>query len=181
MQKLKLKHFNASHMMQLRNQEVKSSFDEVLRSLDKEEIIVEYVSETLEDAKAESKKLVVLRNMTRKHHLTKTIREQTSDRYGYFTVITDTVKAELKSPFEDERSAAKVLNEWLEPYRKSLSKPLLGVQTTLLEEMSDEVDKVERVAEALTTLDLIRVFNSIKLITEDIKSNITTRSTELSY
>ena len=64
MQKLKLKHFNASHMMQLRNQEVKSSFDEVLRSLDKEEIIVEYVSETLEDAKAESKKLVVLRNMT---------------------------------------------------------------------------------------------------------------------
>jgi hypothetical protein len=180
MQKLKLKHFNASHMMQLRNQEVKSSFDEVLRSLDKEEIIVEYVSETLEDAKAESKKLVVLRNMTRKHHLTKTIREQTSDRYGYFTVITDTVKAELKSPFEDERSAAKVLNEWLEPYRKSLSKPLLGVQTTLLEEMSDEVDKVERVAEALTTLDLIRVFNSIKLITEDIKSNITTRSTELS-
>lgn len=180
MDNLNVKHFSASHLMHLRNQEVMVAYDEIIDILEGEEITVDYVAETYNDLVAESETLVVLRNMTRKHHLTKTIREQSDDRYGYFTVFTDTVKTALKSPFEEKRAAAKVLNEWLEPYRKSLSRPLLGVQTTLVKEIYDEVDKVERVAEAINTLDLTPVFNSIKLITLDIKSNITKRGKELS-
>ena len=180
MQDLNFKYFRASHLMQLRNQEVAVAYDEIIDIVAGEEITVDYVAEAYNDLVTESEKLVVLRNMNKKHHLTKTIREQNDERYGYFTVITDTVKTALKSPFQDKRAAAKVLNEWLEPYRKSLSRPLLGVQTTLVKEISDEVDKIERVAEAIDTLDLIPVFNSIKLITQDIKFNITERGKELS-
>ena len=84
----------------------------------------------------------------------------------------------LKSPIEAKREAAQVLNEWLEPYRKSLSRPLLGVQTTLVDEISDEVDKVERVFDAVVTLDLISVLDSIKLVTADMIANIDTRHNE---
>ena len=179
MNNFKVKYFSASHLMQLKNQEFQEAFDEILRTFDKEEITVEYVAEALEDAKTENNNLVLLRNMTKKHHLTKTIREQNNQRYSYLTVITDTVKTAFKQPSKEKRAAAKVLNEWLEPYRKSLSRPLLGVQTTLAKEISDEVDKVARVFDAVETLELISVLDSIKMITVDIKSNITTRSKEL--
>lgn len=179
MNDFKVKYFSASHLMQLKNQEFQEAFDEILRTFDKEEITVEYVAEAFEDAKAENNNLVFLRNMTKKHHLTKTIREQNNQRYSYFTVITDTVKTAFKQPSKEKRAAAKVLNEWLEPYRKSLSRPLLGVQSTLAKEISDEVDKVARVYDAIVTLELISVLDSIKMITADIKTNITTRSKEL--
>ena len=136
MNNFKVKYFSASHLMQLKNQEFQEAFDEILRTFDKEEITVEYVAEALEDAKTENNNLVLLRNMTKKHHLTKTIREQNNQRYSYLTVITDTVKTAFKQPSKEKRAAAKVLNEWLEPYRKSLSRPVLGVQSTLAIEIS---------------------------------------------
>ena len=173
-----LKHFNASHLMQLRNQETKAAFDQILGVFKNEEITIDYVAETFEDAKAESEKLVILRNMNKKHHLTKPITEQKHTRFDYFTVFTSTVTTALKSPYEEKRKAAQVLNEWLEPYRKSLSRPLLGVQTTLVDEISDEVDKVERVFDAVVTLNLINVLDSIKLITTDMIANMDTRHNE---
>ena len=176
----KVKYFSASHLMQLKNQEYQEAFDEILRTFDEEEITVEYVAEAFEDAKTENQKLVFLRNMKKKHPLTKTIREQNNLRYSYFTVFTDTVKTALKSPSEENRAAAKVLTEWLEPYRKSLSRPLLGVQSTLEKEISDEVDKVASVFDAVETLGLTTVLSSIKLITMDIKSNVTSRGKERS-
>lgn len=179
MQQLNLKHFRASHLMQLKNQEYQEAYDEILRTFDEEEVTVEYVAEAIEDARAENRELVFLRNMTKKHPLSKTIREQNNLRYSYFTVITDTVKTELKSPFEANRAAAKLLREWLEPYGKSLSRPLLGVQTTLVKEISDEVNSKLHIEDAIESLRLTGVLDSIKMITSDIKANITKRSKEM--
>lgn len=180
MQDSNFKYFRASHLMQLRNQEVAVAYDEIIDVIAGEEITVDYVAEAYNDLVGGSEELVVLRNMNKKHYLTKTIKEQSDERYGYFTVITDTVKTAFKSPSMDKRAAAKTLDEWLEPYRKSLSRPLLGVQTTLTKEISDEVNKVAHLFDAITTLELVPVLDSIKLITGDIKSNITKRGKELS-
>lgn len=179
MQSFKLKHFRASHLMQLRNQEVKATYDEILKIFEDEEITIEYVKTALDDAKAESEKLLFLRNMNRKHHLTKTITELKHSRFDYFSVFTSTVRTSLKSPFEEDRVAAKVLDEWLEPYKKFLTRPLLRVQTTVAEEMDDEVIKVSRIAEAMDSLDLTAVFISIKSTTEELKTNINTRVKEM--
>ena len=173
-----VKHFSASHLMHLRNQETKAAFDQILGVFKKEEITIDYVAETFEDAKAESEKLVILRNMNKKHYLTKTITEQKHTRFDYFTVFTDTVTTALKSPSEAKRKAAQVLSEWLEPYRKSLGRPLLAVQTTLVDEITDEIDILSRVSDAIETLDLISELNSIKLVTADIKANIDKRHNE---
>ena len=157
MDHLKIKHFEASHLMQLRNQEIGTAFNQILEVLEGEEITVEFVATNLDDAKAEIKKLVALRNMNKKHRLTETISKQVKSRFDYFMVFNETLKTALKSPFEADRDAAKVLDVWLEPYRKSLPGPLLTVQTTLIGEMMDEVGTVEHVSEAIASLDLTNI------------------------
>ena len=179
MYNLNVKHFRASHLMQLRNQEIRAAYDEILLVFEDKEITIEYVAEAFDDAKAESKKLVILRNLNKKHHLTKTIRELTLNRFDYFTVITDTVKTALKSPKAAERAAAKILSEWLEPYKKSLQRPLIAVQTTLIEEMADEVDIKPRIDDAIESLDLTEVLDSIKIATADIKASINKRNSDM--
>lgn len=57
--------------MRLKNQEFSVAFNGIISLLDPQEVTVEYVQKALDEALEESTKLVELRNMRRKHHLTK--------------------------------------------------------------------------------------------------------------
>ena len=55
MQTLNLKHFKASHLMRLNNQEFLVIYDEILEVFKGEEITVEYVTMALEGVSSETK------------------------------------------------------------------------------------------------------------------------------
>lgn len=178
MQTLNLKHFKASHLMRLNNQEFLVIYDEILEVFKGEEITVEYVTKALEGVSSETNKLVVLRDMNRKHHLTESIEAKKLLRFDYFSVFTSSVRTALKSPFEANREAAEVLNKWLEPYKRSLHTPLLAKQTSIVKLMTDEIENLSRLSEAITTLSMLELWQTINAVNTEIRASMTLRTKE---
>ena len=176
---LQLKYFRASHLMQLKNQEFGSSYDRILKIFEGEEFSEAFVATNYEDAKAESEKLASLRNMTKKHHLTEEIHQLKQVRFNSFMVFTSTVKTALRSPFADDRAAARVLNKWLEAYEKSLKNPLIDAQSSLVKEMTSEIESQTRISEAIEKLGLLLVFQSIDATTNSMHNLIDKRGKEM--
>ena len=171
--------FRRSHLMRLKNQEFSVAFNGIISLLDPQEVTVEYVQKALDEALEESAKLVELRNMRRKHHLTKVITELIYQRNDYLTSLTATIRGLLKSPFEDTRKAAEVLNDWLDAYREPLSKARLVQQTSLTEQLMDDVESHKRLSDAITTLDMLELFQVITASTQNIKTHTKARAKDM--
>lgn len=174
-----MSYFRKSHLMKLKNQEFAVAYNEVIDLLDSEDITVEYVTKALAGAKAESAKLVFLRNMRRKHHLTHPINQLMVDRNDYFTALTMSVKTGLKLPSPASREAAAVLTQWLEAYKEPLSKVRLVQQTSLATQLLEELSREPRIMSAVEELALEGVLESIANANSDVKVQIQKRAKDL--
>lgn len=138
----------------------------------------EYVAACFENAKAHKNKLGYLKNMKVKHHLSRIIRELNSDRQDYFLSLKGRVTYNLRSPNETERQGAKVLSLWLEGYREYLSIPRIHEQNLLVDQLSDDIETKARIGTAMREAGVMEIFESIELITSDIRTAYLQRSQE---
>ena len=122
---------NVSCLNSLRNQEFPDALASIFTVLESDVIVEEYVIECLEIAKAERKKLGLLKSKRKGHPLSKTLRELNYNRQDYISSFRGRINYSLKSPIETERKAAKVLHAWLNRYSEYLSSPRIHEQNTL--------------------------------------------------
>lgn len=171
-----MRKINLSSLNRLRNQEFPDVFRAICSVLERDEITETYLADFLEKAKAKRGGLGLLKNMMRKHPITKPINDMTEDRHNYLMSITGKITAGLKSPLANERKAAQVLDVWLQRYSANLKKPRTTEQNTLVEQMTEDIEIDTNIAEAMESLDLDPSFASIKLITADIMKAFDDRS-----
>lgn len=170
---------NISYLNRMRNQEFPDVFRAICSVLERDEITETYLADFLDKAKAKKDGLGLLKNMMRKHPITKTIRDMTLDRHDYLSSLTGKITAGLKSPLADERKAAQVLDVWLERYSAYLKLPKTTEQNTLVEQMADDIEIDSDIDEAMESLDLNSTFDSIKIITADIQNAYDRRSEDM--
>ena len=170
--------FKMSHLLKLTNQEFSVAYNMLFDMVVEDDSTVEYVSKALASVKEQSKKLVFLRNMKRKHHLTGPVNELKLLRNDYFCSLAGKVKYGLKSPNDTEREAAQVLDLWLDAYRDPLSKARIVQQTSLQNQMAEEVKNDTRIKEAMIAAGLMEIMESIELVTTDLLANFKQRRKE---
>ena len=166
----KLRRLSLSYLGELRNQEFPDAYASICRKLEGCVITEEYVTECLELAIAKQGELGLLKNMRAKHLLTTTISELSKDRQDYFRLLNATVKNAFRSPFEEDRKAAKLLDLWLDRYREFIYKPKMSHQHNLVNQLNDDIANNPEIAKAMDTLNLIEILSSIEATTEDIKA-----------
>lgn len=162
------KKLSISYLGKLTNQKFPAAYASILTTMEESVITEDYLKECLEVAKAKQDELGFLGNMRSKHPLTKVISEMNSSRHAYLLSLRGSANNALKSPFDDERKAGMVLVAWLEKYHQQLTAPRIYEQHNLVNQLNEDIDKYENIAEAMTTLNIARVFSSIRMITEDI-------------
>lgn len=173
-----MNYFKVSHLTKLSNQEFPVAHEMLSEILDEDEITVEYVAKALASVKLHNPKLVILRNMNRKHHLSKNINNLKVLRNNYFSSLTGKVTSALKTPNETEQKAAEVIDAWLEAYREPLSRARIVQQTSLIQQMMAEVETVPRINTAMREVGGMEIMKSIELITSDLKVDLMRRVKE---
>ena len=167
---------NLSFLNRLRNQEFPDVFRAICSVLERDEITETYLVDNLEKVKAKKEGLGLLKNMKRKHPITKTIREMTISRHDYLLSLRGKITYGLKSPIAEERNAANVLDAWLDRYLEYLKLPRTTEQNTLVEQMADDMDNFADINDAITSIGLQNMFDAIKAITQDIMTAYDRRS-----
>ncbi len=173
-----MRKLNISYLIRLRNQEFPEAYGTICSILERTEMTEEYVAACFENAKAHKNKLGYLKNMKVKHHLSRIIRELNNDRQDYFLSLKGRVTYNLRSPNETERQGAKVLSLWLEGYREYLSIPRIHEQNLLVDQLSDDIETKARIGTAMREAGVMEIFESIELITSDIRTAYLQRSQE---
>lgn len=173
-----MKKLNISYLIRLRNQQFPEAYGTICSILERNEITEEYVTACFENVKAQRQKLGFLQNMKVKHHLSGTISELNNDRQDYFLSLKGRVASNLRSPNETERKAAKVLDLWLEGYREFLSTPRILEQNLLVDQLSEDIETQARIGTAMREAGVMEIFESIELITADIRTAYLQRSQE---
>lgn len=169
---------NVSYLNRLRNQDFQEASRTICSTLERAEENETYLAEFLTKAQTELANLGFLKNMKRRHPLSKTIRELTLDRHDYIVSFKGKISNCTKSPDEKERNAGRVLDFWLERYREFLSKAKMRQQSVLTDQLSDDIQNDENVSQAMTDADLMTHFTSIKMITAEIRSVIGKRAAQ---
>lgn len=167
-----------SYLSKLRNQKFPEAFDNICTFLERGEITEDYLAACLNNVKAKKGELILLRNKRMKHPLTRTMSELNSARQDYLLSLRSTITNSFRSPYADERNAAKVLDIWLDGHREYLSKPRIHDQNRLVYQLTEEVDKDSALESAMELLNLTRIFGSIKMATSDIKAAFVKRSAD---
>lgn len=167
---------NISGLSNLRNQEFPDALASIITILESDVVTEEYVLECLNVAKAKRDKLGLLKSRRKGHPLSATLRELNYNRHDYLLSFKGKINYGLKSPIETERKAAKVLNVWLDRYNEHLSSAKIHEQNTLVDQLADDVDTNDYLAEALNDAGLMNAFDSIKMITIEIREVFHDRS-----
>ena len=173
-----MRNFNVYSMTRLRNQEFPAAYSKIVSVLEKDEITVDYVARALETVKAHNDNLVVLRNMTTSHHLSKTINDTKHKRHDAYLSLKGKVTSALKSPSDEEREAAQVLDLWLSRYRKYFSRPSIHEQSSVIREMMAEVGERQDISSAIDTVGVVNLLDSLQAMTTKIDRDFMTRHSE---
>lgn len=162
----------------LRNQEFPEVLREICSIYDVEQINVLYVKESLERLMAHDDELKYIWEMRIPHELTEVLENLCWLRKDYIVSLWGRVKSCLKSPIGTEVLAAKTLNLWLSKHRKYIYIPSITLQTSLVKNLMAEYAVDLKIQEAITSMNLTNVFDSITSITDEIVANTGVRDDE---
>ena len=173
-----MKSLHLSHMMRLKNQDFPEAFSTICSILERTELNEPYLAACLSLAKVEFNKLGLLKNIRRKHPLSRTLHELILERQDYFSALRGRVTYCFKSPDVKERRAAKVLDFWLDGYSELLSIPRMRQQSLLVDQLLDDMSNSSAISDAMDDAGLRSYFNSIVDITQQIRETILVRSAQ---
>ena len=166
---------HVSFVKDLRNREFSLLIDTVA------EIVAESTSENkslkkvTEKLQSHDKKLLQLKDTKPRHYLTRIIKEKVDNRTDYLVCLRMRIESSLLSPIAQERVAAERLLYWIDPYRKALFRPSLGVQTQAVQFLNLDKSKDATIQEHTALLNLDYILDIVVDETEQIKSLVTAR------
>ena len=166
---------NVYYLNRLVNQEFPSAFKEIISRLEGEEFSVEDVQQAFDYLKTQVGELKDIKSNTALHPLTKVIRNSTDERHQHLLSLKGRVLYSLKSPMASERQAADVLYTWLNRERDSLSSKNAVRQTQTVDRMQDDLATSENLNDALGTLGMSGIMDSLRATTSSILRNRSTR------
>ena len=166
------------YMAQFKNEEFKISFELVCSRLEGEEFTVEDVQQAFDNAQSYISKLDVLRSDKGPHRLSQSIAERRNSRHESLLSIKGRVNYFLKSPIEDEREAAQLLNTWLKRFSENYSKPSINKQTEMVNNMYKDLSKSEAISSAIDKLGLLSAFDFVRSVTVSIQREQAVREEE---
>lgn len=156
-------------LTRLRNIEFPVAYQSICTQFEDEAFEAENVQQSFDAAKDYLSEVRKLKNMRLQHPLTETIGELTKERHQSLLSLRGRVTYFLKSPLNDERTAAKTLDTWLYGYRDDFVNPSIKAQSGIVDSMAENLDVDEAISEAVVALGLVSTLNSLKLMTTDIK------------
>lgn len=158
-----------TYLIRLRNVEFQVAYAKICSQFEGEVFEAENVQQSFDAAQNYLPEVRKLKNMRLQHPLTETIGELTKERHQSLLSLRGRVTYFLKSPLDNERTAAKTLDTWLYGYREDLNYPSIKAQSGIVDNMSVSIDVDAALFEAVETLGLIPSFDSLKMTTADIK------------
>ena len=159
-----------TYLIRLRNVEFQVAYAKICSQFEGEVFEAENVQQSFDAAQNYLPEVRKLKNMRLQHPLTETIGELTKERHQSLLSLRGRVTYFLKSPLNDERTAAKTLDTWLYGYREDLIYPSIKAQSGIVDSMAENLDVDEAISEAAVALGLVSTLNSLKLMSTDIKS-----------
>jgi len=171
----KMVHLNCSFLMRLRNKEFPQAFKEICSIYEEEQIEELHVKESLSRLKAHLDELKFVWEMRNPHPLTEVLLEQNKLRKEYLVGFRNRIRAIIKSPIAEEKTAAKTLFFWINKHRKDIYSLSGIIQNELVDNLQTELGANEKIVLALSTLELTNVFDSILSLTNQIKAYVAKR------
>lgn len=120
-------------------------------------------------------KLLQLKDTKPSHYLTEVINKKVHNRTEYLIYLRYRIEGALKSPFPQERVAAKRLMCWIDPYRKELFKPSIRLQGVAVKFLKHDRDKSADIQKFIGVLNLDSLLDILVDITTEIKSLVAKR------
>lgn len=171
-------HLNVGFLWGLRNQDFPEVITEICSIHDVDQIEELYVKESLERLKARDKELDFVMEMRNPHPLTEVLDKDCKDRRDNLVGLRRRIEGILKSPIKEERDSAKVLYLWLNKHRQYIYSLSIITQNRLVANLQTELATKEPISNALSSLGLVSVFDSIVALTTKIKRNTASRHTD---
>lgn len=170
--------FKTSFINKLTNQEFPELVNNILSIKNVEEVDVDFVKTKLEEALSHDDELKFVMKMRNPHPLTEVLENDKNIRKKYLVGLNGRIRSSFHTPIEEEKSAAKVLLRWMNKHREHLHKPSVILQNRMVDNMTTDMELNGEIGEALTTLGLLPVFESIKDLTQSIRDNFSQRTEE---
>lgn len=170
---------NCSFMMKLRIQEFPQAIKEITAIYDEDQIEELHLKESLSRLKAHNSDLDFVWDMRNPHPLTAVLQEQIKTCKGYLVGLRARIRAIMKSPNEEERAAAHTAFLWINKHHDHIYSLSRIIQTRLIDNLQAELSKSEKIVEALTTLNLFAVVDSIVSLRRSIASNVRIRQNDI--
>lgn len=120
-----------------------------------------------------------VRNYSRKHHLTEVLSQQVLQRHEHFKYLKSSIDTAHLSSVEEQREAAKLLQEWIRVQKYHFRSPKIEIQSRLTHDLAGAVNENEDVYDALKELDLLDHFLHILSETKAIEENFRKRNDDL--
>ena len=119
--------------------------------------------------------LLQLKDTKPSHYLTEVINKKVHNRTEHLIYLRYRIEGALKSPFPQERVAAKRLMYWIDPYRKELFKPSIRLQGVAVKFLKHDRDKSADIQKFIRVLNLDSLLDILVDITTEIKSLVAKR------
>ena len=169
---------NISGLNRLINQEFPQAYRLIVSRLEEEEFEVADVQKAFEGVVAQNVELNKVKNKLAKHDLTRIITSLKETRHEHLVSLKGRVTYSMKSHSNDEREAAIILNAWLDREHDFLTRKSIQFQSQSVYRMNDDVVLYPNLFEALTTLGLGDVIDSLVSISNQIDKNFLKRNTD---
>lgn len=156
-------------------------FDILDSWLDSENIKSDLMKEASKRIKKHHKRLVLLKIIKPRHHLTAVINEKVLTRTQYLKCLRMMVDANLLMNLPEKREAAKLLKFWVENQQKDLYIPSIHVQSNLTGSFLQDREKRAEIKKATTLLDLDDLLEDIEKLTTEITNDYRLRLKEITH
>lgn len=166
---------HVSFTKDLRNREFSLLIDNVCEILVNSKCKNTSLIKATRNLQSHYKELLQLKDSKPRHYLTRIINEKVHNRTEYLACLRMSIESALLSPDPQKRIAANRLLYWIDPYRKTLFKPSLTVQTQAVEFINLDKSDSATIQKHTALLDIDYILDTVVAVTEEIKEHITER------
>ena len=166
---------HVSFIKDLRNREFSLLIDTIAGIVAESTRENESLKKATKNLQSHYKSLLQLKDTKPRHYLTRIIKEKVDNRTEYLVGLRMRIESALFSPIPKERVAAERLMYWIDPYRKVLFKPSIGVQTQAVGFLNLDKSESTTIQEHTALLNLDYILDIVVAETEEIKRLVTER------
>lgn len=171
--------FKPSFLMELTNEEFHGATRDILKLISEKGIEDVHVLTILENANKLMPELVNAVNSSRFHENTAIIHKLTNERRELLKSLSKSIEANELAETDELRIAARILFLWIRKEKKNFRSTKIALQSAMIQRLQAEINKNEKILEALQTSSLLARFEKIVELSNLIDQKVVQRTDEV--